>query len=107
LKGVSANNTLRAKEALGNAVQGRIGNSGRHYASALQRGARIGAGNPIIKGGAYGETMAATFSGEGNRGRIGQWLNVTNRYLELKFKIDGKFRYGWGAGNGSAARQFP
>ena len=39
--------------------------------------------------------MAATFSGEGNTGRIGQWLNVTNRYLGLKFKIDGKFHYGW------------
>jgi hypothetical protein len=26
---------------------------------------------------------------------IGPWRNVTNRYLGLKFKINGKFHYGW------------
>jgi len=25
----------------------------------------------------------------------GPWVNVTDRYLGLKFKIDGKFHYGW------------
>ncbi len=25
----------------------------------------------------------------------GPWVNVTNRYLGLKFKIDGKSHYGW------------
>jgi hypothetical protein len=25
----------------------------------------------------------------------GKWINVNNRYLGLKFKIKGKFHYGW------------
>jgi hypothetical protein len=93
--GTRASNTLLAKEALGNAVAGSVGKYSRHYAAALNMGARIGSGEHFIKGGGRGETMAATFSGEGNTGRIGQWLNVNNRYLGLKFKIAGKTHYGW------------
>jgi hypothetical protein len=93
--GTRASNTMLAKEALGNAIAGSIGKYSRHYAAALKRGARIGPGDHFIQGGGRGETMAATFSGEGNTGRIGQWLNVNNRYLGLKFKIAGKTHYGW------------
>ena len=93
--GTRASNTLLAKQALGNAIAGSTGKYSRHYAAALKPGARIGPGEHFIKGSSRGETMAATFSGEGNTGRIGPWLNVTNRYLGLKFKIAGKIHYGW------------
>jgi hypothetical protein len=26
---------------------------------------------------------------------LGRWVNVSDRYLGLKFKINGKFHYGW------------
>ena len=28
-------------------------------------------------------------------GTVGNWLNVTNRYLGFSFKINGKTHYGW------------
>jgi hypothetical protein len=93
--GTRASNTLLAKEALGNAVEGRIGSSGRHLAAALKRGARIGPGKHFIRGGGNGETMVATWESDLGGGPAGQWLNVTNRYLGLKFKVDGKTHYGW------------
>jgi hypothetical protein len=93
--GTAANNTLLAKEALGNAVEGRRGKSGQHFASALKPGAPIGPGEPFISGGANGESMARTWVSDLGGGQSGQWLNVTDRYLGLKFKIDGKTHYGW------------
>jgi hypothetical protein len=93
--GTAANNTLLAKEALGNAVEGRIGKSRQHFASALKQGAPIGPGGPFISGGANGESMARTWVSDLGGGQSGQWLNVTNRYLGLKFKVAGKTHYGW------------
>jgi hypothetical protein len=92
--GTRASNTLRVKEALGNAVEGKL-SSNRLAASALTAGARIGLHAAFVKGGAYGETMAATWASDCGGGPAGQWPNVTNRYLGLKFKIDGKNHYGW------------
>ncbi|HXM19843.1 MAG TPA: hypothetical protein VN948_01090 [Terriglobales bacterium] len=93
--GTRGNNTLLAKEALGNAVEGRIGN-GRQFAAALKRGARIGPGEHFIRGGSRGETMAATWASDGSGGpTTGQWVNVNSRYLGLKFKVGGKIHYGW------------
>jgi hypothetical protein len=93
--GTRASNTLLAKEALGNAVEGRIGNNSRHFAAALKGGARIGSGEHFIRGGVNGETMVATWVSDLGGGPSGQWLNVTSRYLGLKFKVDGKTHYGW------------
>jgi hypothetical protein len=90
--GTRASNTLRARPALGNAVEGRSG-SRRNLASALNHGARVGPGNRF-KGNLYG-TLVATFATDLSNGPIGQWVNVTNRYLGLKFQIDGKTHYGW------------
>jgi hypothetical protein len=94
--GTRGNNTLLAKEALGNAVVGRISSSGRHLAAALKRGAQIGPGEHVIRGGSRGETMVATWASDGPGGpTAGQWVNVTSRYLGLKFKVGEKIHYGW------------
>jgi hypothetical protein len=93
--GTRASNSLFCKEALGNAVEGTMSNSGRHFAAALKRGARIGPGAHFLKGGFIGETMARTWVSDLGGGTIGHWVDVSNRYLGLKFKIDGKIHYGW------------
>lgn len=93
--GTRATYSLLVKEALGNAVEGSIGTGSRHYAAALKRGKPIGRGAQFIKGGTNGETMVRTWADDGTSGLIGKWVNVTNRYLGLKFKIDGKTHYGW------------
>ena len=85
---------LLAKPALGNSIAGK-GN----YASALKAGADIGPGGRFIKGGSNGATMVfvSLFSGFSSRRHRteGDWVNVSNRYLGLKFKIKGNFHYGW------------
>jgi hypothetical protein len=80
---------LYAKAALGNGVQG--------AGAALSAGQEIGPGQVFTSRGLYGEAMAfvertSTFS------KIysgGAWLNVRNRYLGLKFQVNGKTHYGW------------
>jgi hypothetical protein len=69
----------------GNGVDGVRGFLSIPYASALMRGAQIGP-----KAHFSGRLMASS-----NMGAIGQWINVTNRYLGLKFTINGKTHYGW------------
>jgi hypothetical protein len=78
----------------GNQVEGTTGNV--YLAAALKRGARI------PNTGKFGRAarMALQCSGACNGSHTGTrtsgpWVNVTNRYLGLKFKIDGKFHYGW------------
>jgi len=89
--GSLAFNLLYAKQALGNGVEG----SGLS-AAALRRGAQIGPRKQFLHG-ASGEDMASvgrtSMSGKTFIG--GPWANVTNRYLGLKFQIDGKTHYGW------------
>jgi hypothetical protein len=82
---------LFVKEAFGNAVVGRAG----HYAAALHKGALIGPRQAFIRngGGFLGEVMFYPFCS--TTACHGEWGNVNNRYLGLKFKIDGKTRYGW------------
>jgi hypothetical protein len=94
-------NSLLAKEALGNAVEGTIGTSRftrkRYYASALKPDAQIGSRKHFIKGGTSGEFMVCFQEDQDSRTGItsGKWINVTNRYLGLKFQIKGKTHYGW------------
>lgn len=85
---------LLAKEALGNAVQGRVG---YQSASALKRGAWIGPSRGFVKSGPNGEMMAfvAYDTETGSRVSGGPWVNVTNRYLGLQFEIHRKTHYGW------------
>ena len=83
------------KEALGNAVEGyHVINI--DYASALKRGARIGRSQGFINSVSYGEVMASVISTSLSVYEYyGQWNNVTNRYLGLKFQVKGKTHYGW------------
>jgi len=83
---------LFAKPALGNGV------AGEGYASALKAGAVIGPRAPFIKGGSNGATMvfvSEVYITSRHYTTLGDWINVKNRYLGLKFKINGKFHYGW------------
>lgn len=57
------------------------------YASALNRGARIGPSADFS-----GKLMAASGTEYGYAGR---WQNVTNRYLGLKFVTAGEIHFGW------------
>jgi hypothetical protein len=60
------------------------------YALALRRGARIG---PAKKFTEWPRQMVWRTSYREGSG--GPWLNVKNRYLGLRFLIDGKTHYGW------------
>jgi len=93
-------NGLWAKEAFGNAVGGKVGQDGSHSASALKKGALIGPRQSFISTtgslGSFGEVMAEVICSPDSGCRtFGQWVNVNNRYLGLKFQIAGKVHYGW------------
>lgn len=84
---------LVAQPAVGNGV---IGTSSqiyqRRFPAALNRGARIGTGQHFLAtSGGTGPQMVFYHSGTTE----GQWKNVSNRYLGLKFQISGKTHYGW------------
>ena len=80
--------TLRALPAAGrNRVIGAKGIGGPFYAYALKGGVKIGPQQPFS-----GRLMAASGT---EYGSVGQWFNVSDRYLGLKFVIKGKFHYGW------------
>jgi hypothetical protein len=57
------------------------------YASAFAAGAKIGPSAPLS-----GRLMAASGT---EYGYAGQWQNVTNRYLGLKFVTAGEVHFGW------------
>jgi len=93
-------NGLFAKEAVGNAVVGYPGfQTWSNLALALKRGARIGpvlgAKQRFVSHGYLGEMMVSRFTTDNGPGTNGLWVNVRNRYLGLRFKIDGKTHYGW------------
>ena len=76
---------LYAIPTAGNGVEGARGFLSIPYAYALSGGAVIGPKQPFS-----GQLMASD-----NMGYLGRWLNVSNRYLGLKFQIKGKTHYGW------------
>jgi hypothetical protein len=64
-----------------------------YYAAALMQGAQIGHGQQFIK---RTGTMAYYKSDLECRHRSGgPWLNVTDRYLGLSFRRNGRVHYGW------------
>jgi hypothetical protein len=80
--------TLRAKPLVANnAVAGFKGVVFTYYASAFKSGATIGPSQQFL-----GKILAATGT---EYGYIGQWQNITNAYLGLKFYIGGKEHFGW------------
>lgn len=96
---LSYNNGLRVKEAFGNAVEGSVlstSSGGRYYvAAALKKGAPIGSQQAFIRNTySFGESMVRVECDRGCSTR-GKWANVKNRYLGLKFQIDGETHYGW------------
>lgn len=81
--------TLSAKPAKGNGVRGPA--KPHAYALALKSGARIGTGLRFSA-----KTMSYVhWDVDFGYYYYGHWTKVKNRYLGLKFKIDGKFHYGW------------
>jgi hypothetical protein len=78
---------LSAIPSAGNGVEGAKGFLSIPYAFAPKRGAKIGPNDQFS-----GRLLA---SSQSNQGTIGQWINVTNRYLGLKFTIKGKVHFGW------------
>jgi hypothetical protein len=68
-------------------------NGDSYLVAALRPGARISNSRRFIRG----RVMASQCVGfcASHTRTIGPWVNVSNRYLGLKFKINGKFHYGW------------
>jgi hypothetical protein len=65
------------------------------YAAALQKGSQVG--GVVRRGwldGAVEMALQDTFRSGGTY-HVDGWANVKNRYLGLKFKIDGVYHYGW------------
>lgn len=80
--------TLRALPAVaGNQIEGMKSIFILKFASALQRGAQIGPSAVFS-----GKLMAVSGTEYGSGG---QWQNVADRYLGLKFSINGSIHYGW------------
>jgi hypothetical protein len=81
----------------GNRVEGTIRAGGGFLAAALNRGARVpnrrrfsqeNARMAYVCGGLLNYCLQTVVYS-------GNWFNVTNRYLGLKFRIDGKIHFGW------------
>jgi hypothetical protein len=82
----------------GNGAVGKTSH-GVPFASALRRGSRIGSNRAFLSG------SACLVRGHPSSIYGGPWVNVKNRYLGLKFRINGHVHYGWArmsvsAGNG-------
>lgn len=88
-------NALLAQVAPGNAVVGNRSFGGANYAAAMKGGARIGPSDRFVSQGRGGEEMAEGIDSPGGGQVRGQWGNVTNRYLGLKFQINGETHFGW------------
>jgi hypothetical protein len=73
---------LSALPASGNGVEGKFG-----LAYAVLLGVKVGPKQPFT-----GQVMALSSS---SFGTFGQWFNVSNRYLGVRFEIQGKTHYGW------------
>jgi len=61
-------------------------------ARAFVAGAPIGPGEPFFRKDAK---LATFYYGGGGPSSHGNWLNVTNRYLGMRFQIAGQTHYGW------------
>jgi hypothetical protein len=83
--------TLSAVARMSNGVEGsRVHSSSGPYAFARMRGAEIGPRHLFL-----GRLMAFAGIDDGFSVFAGPWLNVKNRYLGLKFHLQGKIHYGW------------
>jgi hypothetical protein len=76
---------------------------GAYMASALPAGIKIQA-NKKFKAKLKSAELAGSWRSEISTGNTGNWLNVQNRYLGLRFVITGKIHYGWARLNVSCAK---
>ena len=89
--------SVYASAASGNGVEGTAG-SHRFLAAALKRGTRIPNRRRFSQTNAQMAYECDGFAGVScfrTTSFRGNWVNVTNRYLGLRFKIHGKTHYGW------------
>jgi hypothetical protein len=92
---------LEVRALTGGEVVGNEGKFPRPYASALVRGAKIGPPAHFSAGAAGSATIARSHGEDINstfysRKTYGKWGgNPPNRYLGVKFLIDGEIHYGW------------
>lgn len=86
---------LLAKPARGNAmVAGAFGSE--NFARAMAPGAAIGPGNRFASSGLNGGiVMGEAISSPGGGQLRGSWVHALNRYLGLRFQINGQTHYGW------------
>jgi hypothetical protein len=84
---------LFAKGPPGNSIVGTfVGGGFPASAHAFFAGAQIGPGKHFFPGAAK---LASFYYGGGGNSSHGNWVNVTNRYLGVKFQIGGQTHYGW------------
>ncbi|HEY6291949.1 MAG TPA: hypothetical protein VI455_10380 [Terriglobia bacterium] len=82
------------KRTRGNAAIGNGSGFPPHRAYALKSGAPISSAQPF--GGFYLNFRSRGSNTEGTcLASWGSWINVTNRYLGLKFHINGEIHFGW------------
>ncbi len=85
---------LLAKPTLANAVEGGTGRE-VSFAGVLNAGARIGSSQRFIRGTNGGVLMGEAIDSPGGGQYAGKWIHVVNRYLGLKFQINGETHFGW------------
>jgi hypothetical protein len=86
---------LRQRPAAGNSALGYILGSGFLLDSALKSGALIGSRRPFKKGTAAMAVARANVYTSNKTIAYGPWVNVKDRFLGLKFQINGKSHFGW------------
>jgi hypothetical protein len=93
--GIETFESLLVIPAKGNAVKCRVCTFTSVYsAAALNAGSQIGGGRNISFFN-YAEVMALRIDSRGNTFSLGQWLNVRDRYLGLKFHLSDGAHFGW------------
>ncbi len=84
---------LRASVPAENQLRGKPDGLGFFSVNALHSGAKIG--NTGMNECHRSSDCGLAGNGTGLYGPYGEWLNVKNRYLGLKFKIGNKTHFGW------------
>ena len=84
---------LVVRDAQGNAVAGTyVQELGAFSAHVFKAGSEIG---PFLNFRNGNARLATYYSGGGGQSAHGNWVNVTNGYLALELRIDGRAHYGW------------
>lgn len=86
--------SVLAKPALNNAVEG-ADYLGLNVAKALAAGHPIGSSQRFVNQGRNGVLMGAAIYSPGGGQYRGNWIHVVNRFLGLKFQINGENHFGW------------